>query len=143
MWPRFGPRVVRLGVHSALSVPLRHGQTAIGAINIYAHARDAFDEWAAELGELYAEPAAISVYHAQALAQARRLAVELQSALTNRAVIDQALGILMSRSGASAKSALERLTADAEAGKQTVVVAAQSIVDDAIRQARLRRGDQE
>ena len=143
MWPRFGPQVALLGVHSALSVPLRRGQTAIGAINIYAHAHDAFDEWAAELGEHYAEPAAISVYHAQALAQARRVATELQSALTKRAVIDQALGILMSRSGASAKDALDRLTADAQANGQPVVVAARSIVDEAIRQARRRRGDGE
>src|SRR4029077_17900183 len=38
MWPRFGPRVGRLGVHSALSLPLSllSGQV-IGAINVYAY----------------------------------------------------------------------------------------------------------
>ncbi|MGO9352407.1 MAG: GAF domain-containing protein, partial [Mycobacterium sp.] len=35
MWPRFGPRVGRLGVHSALSLPLLLSDQVIGAINVY------------------------------------------------------------------------------------------------------------
>src|SRR5689334_20089904 len=46
MWPRFGPRVGRLGVHSALSLPLQLSDRVIGAINVYAHGRDVFDEHA-------------------------------------------------------------------------------------------------
>jgi hypothetical protein len=42
MWPRFGPRVGRLGGHSALSLPL--SDQVIGAINVYAHGKDVFDE---------------------------------------------------------------------------------------------------
>lgn len=134
-WPRFGPQVALLGVHSALSLPLRHGQAAIGAINIYAHAPNAFDDWATELGELYAEPAAISVYHALTLEQARRVAAELQTALMNQAVIDQALGIMMSQTGISADRALDQLQADADGRKQSVVVLAKSIIDEALRRA--------
>ena len=47
MWPRFGPRVGRLGVHSALSLPLLLPGQVVGAINAYAHAKDVFDEHAA------------------------------------------------------------------------------------------------
>ena len=39
MWPRFGPRVGRLGVHSALSLPLLLSGQVIGAINVYAPAK--------------------------------------------------------------------------------------------------------
>ena len=43
MWPRFGPRVGRLGIHSALSLPLLLSDRVLGAINVYARAKDAFD----------------------------------------------------------------------------------------------------
>ena len=70
MWPRFGPRVGRLGVHSALSLPLLLSDRAVGAINVYSREKDAFDDRAAELGELFAAPAAVAVHNAQILAQA-------------------------------------------------------------------------
>ncbi|MFJ1938208.1 GAF domain-containing protein [Kitasatospora sp. NPDC088160] len=37
-WPRFGPRVGRLGVHSVLSLPLLTDDRVLGAMNVYAHA---------------------------------------------------------------------------------------------------------
>jgi len=33
-WPRFGPRVSRLGVHSVLSLPLRTPDGMLGAMNV-------------------------------------------------------------------------------------------------------------
>src|SRR6478735_8964821 len=94
-WPRFGPRVGRLGVHSVLSLPLISADAVVGAMNVYAHAKNAFDERSEELGALFAAPAAISVQNAQILAQTQRLAANMQAALTSRAVIDQAIGIMM------------------------------------------------
>src|SRR5664279_2864531 len=41
-WPRFGPRAARLGVHSALSVPMLLPDTTLGVINIYARVKGAF-----------------------------------------------------------------------------------------------------
>lgn len=98
-WPRFGPRAGRIGVHSVLSLPLRGPWGIIEAMNAYAHAHDAFDDHAEQVGELFAVPAAMSVLNAQILAQSQRLATQLQAALQTRPVIDQAIGILRSRSG--------------------------------------------
>ena len=56
-WPRFGPRAGRLGVHSVLSLPLLTPDGVVGAMNIYAHDKDAFDERAERIGELFAVPA--------------------------------------------------------------------------------------
>jgi GAF domain-containing protein len=108
-WPRFGPSVGRLGVHSALSLPLLIGDRVVGAMNVYAHAPNAFDDHAVVIGELFALPAAIAVQNAQVLAQAKRLTQRLQDALTSRAVIDQALGIMMSRTGGTSAEAFDRL----------------------------------
>lgn len=138
-WPRFGPRVARLGVHSALSLPLIADGDVLGAMNIYAHARDAFGERAVELGELFAVPAAISVHNAQVLAQAGRLADQLQAALVNRSTIDRAVGIVMSRTGCTLDEAFDRLRAASQAENRKVADVAQHMIDEAVRRARARR----
>ncbi len=138
MWPRFGPRVGRLGVHSALSLPLLVSDRAVGAINVYARSKDAFDDHAAELGELFATPAAVAVHNAQILAQAQALAAQLQSALSSRPIIDQAIGILRGRTGGSAEEALGKLRAMSQADHVKLVEVAQHIVDEAVRRARAR-----
>ena len=137
-WPRFGPRVSRLGVHSVVSLPLLVGGTAIGAMNVYAHAKNAFDEHAIALGELFAIPAAVSVQNAAALTNARRLASQLQAALDGRAVIDQAMGIVMSRSGCTAVEAFDKLRAMSQSENRKLSTIAAQIVDEAIRRARAR-----
>jgi GAF domain-containing protein len=141
MWPRFGPRVGRLGVHSALSLPLLLPGQVVGAINVYAHEKDVFDEHAAELGELFAKPAAVAVHNAQILAQAKALAVQLQTALSTRPVIDQAIGLLRGRSGRSAEDAFAQLRAISQTEHRKLAEVAQRIVDEAVRRARARARD--
>ncbi|TDZ80910.1 GAF and ANTAR domain-containing protein [Mycobacteroides salmoniphilum] len=138
MWPRFGPRVGRLGVHSALSLPLLLPGQVVGAINVYSHGKDVFDERAAELGELFAKPAAVAVHNAQLLAQARALVAQLHTALSTRPVIDQAIGLLRGRSGRSAEDAFTQLRAISQAEHRKLADVAQRIVDEAVRRARAR-----
>jgi GAF domain-containing protein len=143
-WPRFGPRVGRLGVHSVVSLPLllprldRPGKV-IGAMNVYARAKDAFTADAVRVGELFARPAAVSVHNAQVLAQSQRLAAQLAQALTNRAVIDQALGVLMSRSGASPEEAFDRLRTMSQTQHVKIAEVSRVLVDEAVRRARSRQ----
>jgi len=143
-WPRFGPRVGRLGVHSVLSLPLvlpapdRPG-TVIGAMNVYAHAKDAFTDDAVRVRELFAGPAAVSVHNARVLAGSQRLAEQLAQALTHRGVIDQAIGVLMSRSGANPEEAFDRLRAMSQAQHLKVTEVSRVLVDEAVRRARGRQ----
>ncbi len=138
MWPRFGPRVGRLGVHSALSLPLLLPDRVVGAINVYAYGKDVFDEHAAELGELFAKPAAVAVYNAQILADALALSVQLQKALATRPVIDQAIGLIRGRTGRSAEDAFTQLRAMSQSEHRKLADVAQHIVDEAVRRARAR-----
>ena len=138
MWPRFGPRVGRLGVHSALSLPLLLPDQVVGAINVYAHAKDVFDEHAAELG-MFAKPAAVAVHNAQILADALALTVQLQTALSTRPVIDQAIGLIRGRTGRSAEDTFTQLRAMSQADHRKLADVAQHIVDEAVRRARARR----
>jgi GAF domain-containing protein len=138
LWPRFGPRVGRLGVHSVLSLPLPVADRVIGAINVYAHGKDVFDEHAAELAELFAAPAAVAVHNAQVLARAQALTDQLQAALARRPVIDQAIGILRARTGGTSEEAFDRLREISQNEHTRLGVVAQSIVDEAVRRARAR-----
>ena len=137
-WPRFGSRVEQLGVHSALSIPLLTSDGVLGAMNIYAHEREAFDERASLIGELFAVPAAIAVQNAQVLAQARRLTAQLQTALTSRSTIDQAMGILMSRIGCGPDEAFARLRAISQSDNKKLHTVAERLLDEAVRTARAR-----
>lgn len=139
MWPRFGPRVGRMGVHSALSLPLRLPGKVVGAINAYAREKDAFAQTSARFGEAFAEPAAVALHNAHVLAEALQLTQDLQTALARRPVIDQAVGVLRARSGASAEEALQRLREISQREHVKVVVVAQQIVDAAAARARAGR----
>ena len=137
-WPHFGGRVARMGVHSALSLPLVVGDEVIGAINTYARSRDAFGEHAVALGTRFAASAAVSMYNAQVLTRAQERTENLQKALAARAVIDQAIGILRSRSGSTAEEAFERLKRLSQAENIKLAVVAEHLVEEAARRARAR-----
>jgi GAF domain-containing protein len=138
-WPRFGGRVARMGVHSVLALPLLVGEQVIGSINSYAYARDAFAAHAVELGSQFAGPAAVSVYNAQLLAGARDRTQQLQRALASRAVIDQAIGIVRSRTGCGSEEAFERLTRISQAENVKLHDVALGLVGEAVRRAQARQ----
>lgn len=140
-WPRFGPRVGRLGVHSALSLPLLLPDRVLGALNVYAHSRDVFGQQAVQIGEAFAPHAAASVGNAQLLAQANRLIAQLHESLGSRAEIDQAIGIVMSRTGLDAAGAFERLRSMSQASSVKVSEIARQLLDEALNRARARQGD--
>ena len=140
-WPRFGPRASRLGVHSVLALPLLTADGVLGAMNVYAHPKDAFDDRAEHLGQLFAVPAAIAVQNAQILAQTQRLTTHLQAALTTRAVIDQAIGIIISRTGATAEEAFTQIRSRSQTEHLKLAVVATRIVQDAALRARSEHPD--
>ena len=139
-WPRFGGRVARMGVHSALALPLIVGEHLVGAINCYADSRDVFAEHAVQLGSQFAGPAAVSIYNAQLLAGARERVDHLQNAMESRAVIDQAIGIIRSRTGASAEWAFARLVRMSQNENTKLNVIAERLIAQAVRRAQVRKG---
>ena len=78
------------------------------------------------------------MHNAQVLASSQRLTAQLGQALS-RAVIDQALGIVMSRTGAGPEEAFDRLRAMSQFQHVKVAQVARVLVDEALRSARARR----
>lgn len=138
MWPHFGPRVGRMGVHSALSLPLLLPGQLVGAINVYARGKDVFDDRAQQLGELFAAPAAVAVHNAHTLSLALALTQQLKAALVARPLIDEAVGLIRSRTGASSQEAHDRLREMSQQQHVKVIDVARHLVDEAVRRAHAR-----
>ena len=137
-WPHFGGRAARMSVHSALAFPLLVRDTVVGSINVYARRRDVFAEHAITLAERFAGPAAVSVHNTRQLRAAHDRASQLQAALGSRTMIDQAIGIIRSRSGGSAEEAFDRLRQLSQAENVRLAVVAERLVDEAVRRAHAR-----
>ena len=137
-WPRFGARVARLGVASALALPLLIDDHVVGSINCYARDKDVFGEHAVRLGSAFAAPAAVSVYNTQLLVAAQERAEQLQRALESRKVIDQAIGIIRSRTGGTADDAFNRLKRISQSENEKLALVGERIIDETVRRAQDR-----
>ena len=94
-WPAFVASARQAGVFSYLSAPLVVDSEHAGALNLYGLHSHGFRETEATLVELYTTAAEAALRGAARYLAARALADQLRTALSSRAVIDQAKGILM------------------------------------------------
>jgi GAF domain-containing protein len=106
-WPEFCVRAAAGGVRSTLSLPLVVGDTSLGALNLYSRRPHGFSEHATAM--VFAAQAAVVLANSQAYWAAHHLSSQLEIALTSRAAIEQAKGIIMATSGVSADEAFEML----------------------------------
>jgi GAF domain-containing protein len=93
-WP-YPAFAVAQGVRSSLSLPIAAHTHTAGALNLYAAGPHAFAE--TDLGALraLADRATGGIALAQRIADAQEIAADLNTALRSRAVIDQAIGVIM------------------------------------------------
>lgn len=109
-WPRFARSAQAAGVRSYLSCPLVIDERFAGSLNLYSERGHAFDELDEAVLRLYVTAASAAIANARRYAQARQLAEQLSEALGSRAVIDQALGMLMAAGGIDAEQAFRELS---------------------------------
>ncbi|KZB83753.1 GAF and ANTAR domain-containing protein [Amycolatopsis regifaucium] len=108
-WPKFARDADTAGFGSFLSAPLVIGDGHSGAVNCYSGHLGGFAELDEKLLDLYtsATTALLRVY--TRYQRARDTADQLRTAMNNRAVIDQAKGILMASRQISADDAFTLL----------------------------------
>lgn len=109
-WPVFADAATRKGIRSSLSLPLSVRGQSIGALNLYSNDHDGFDG-ATEIGRLFAGQASVAIANAEVYGASRTLAEQLQEAMSSRAVIEQAKGVLMAGQGCTAEEAFALLRA--------------------------------
>ena len=109
-WPAFAASAERAGMRSYLSAPLRLGDEPIlGSLNVYGAAVNAFDPLDEALITLFTTAASAAIVNARRYERARARADEMTLALSSRAEIDQAKGVLMARHAVTAEKAFEML----------------------------------
>ena len=109
-WPHWGPRTVEeTGIRSMMCFRLFTRGDLVGALNLYASLKGAFDAGDRDVGVALAAHAAIAVAAAHEIEN-------LHAAVDGRTVIGQATGILMERFNIDADQAfavLKRISQDA------------------------------
>ena len=110
-YPRFGPRVVELGMGAVCSTGMFPGgdPPRLGALNYYFRDADGFAEVDRDAMLILASYAAVALHAARGVEAERLRTVQLTEALASRDVIGQAKGILMERRGADADEAFDIL----------------------------------
>lgn len=96
-WPRFTSPAAEHGVRSCLSLPLMAQDALVGALNFYSTQRGAFGEEETRRAGNFAEPAAGALALGLRLVTYTELIDQLRASLASRAVIDQAIGVIMAQ----------------------------------------------
>ncbi|MDQ0662883.1 GAF domain-containing protein [Arthrobacter ulcerisalmonis] len=127
-WGPYAYAVEKLGVRSALAVPIHTDPLSQAALNCYAHTAHAFG------------PATVRLVEDQAASMSRilRLALrlhapeifpeDLRAALKSRAVVDAAVALVMLQARGGRDGALELLQAAAQSSNRRIQEIAQDIV---------------
>jgi GAF domain-containing protein len=106
-WPSFCPAAHEEGVRSCLGLPLTGPTGLMGGYNLYSMRPDAFAPDTRGQLEILAGNAAGAVAVAMKLADQTQMSDDLHDALTSRAVIDQATGIIMAQQRCGAAAAFD------------------------------------
>jgi GAF domain-containing protein len=109
-WFPWAAYATATGIRSALSIGLPIHATISGALTLYSQTLDAFDETAVDMARTFADYAAVALANAYLYDTTADLAEHMRKAMENRAVIEQAKGIIMSERRCTADEAFAALT---------------------------------
>lgn len=132
-WPRFGRHAVERGIRSSLSIPLLVRGEPLGALNLYSCSPHAFEPADRETALMFGAQAAVALANSQTYSASVALAAQLREALGSRAVIDQAVGVMMTRLRCDQDEAFDRLTTLSQHTNTKLRLLAQDIVKAAQR----------
>jgi GAF domain-containing protein len=128
-WPEFAKAAADHGIRSTMSLPLNAEESTLGALNLYSGAVRAFPETDTEEVELFATHGAVVLANAQAYWASQTLSQQLREAMSSRAVIEQAKGVLMGRHRIDADAAFEMLKVESQRSNRKLRVIAQETID--------------
>lgn len=122
-WPIWAPRVVaELDVRSMLAFQLFTTSESLGALNLYSHQVDAFNERSQLVG------LALAAHIAVALAASREIASR-DVGIVRRSIINQAEGVLMERYQLSANQAFDLLAKISKDRDSQLIDIASDLID--------------
>ena len=108
-WGGYRLHAVAHGVRASLSLPIAGSDRPMGALNLYATRPGTFTDDHVQIGGHFADKASGALRLAARLADQTILTAQLQEAMSSRAVIDQAIGIVMAQNRCDADAAFDVL----------------------------------
>jgi GAF domain-containing protein len=130
-WPAFSEVAAAHGVDSVLSVPLLARHEGVGALNFYSRVRGAFSENDVRTALHFATYAAILLANSQAYWDAHQLGQDLAEAMSARATVEQAKGIVIGARRCSADEAFEMLVRVSQRTNRSLHHVAEELVSKA------------
>jgi GAF domain-containing protein len=128
-WPEVASAALGAGVVAIAGIPFSNGHQTLGALNLYDTVPRQWSDTDVAHARVLADMATSYVVNASHLQQERRTNEQLQQALNNRVVIEQAKGILANHHGITVNQAFERLRAHARNHNATIRAVADAIVN--------------
>jgi GAF domain-containing protein len=104
-WPEYRIRAAKRAIASSLSLPLNVAAQTVGALNLYGTRPDQFDAESIRRAEAFSGQSATALTIMLRHASQLTLAEQLREALESRAVIDQAIGVIVAQQRCSATDA--------------------------------------
>jgi len=104
-FPRYREAALPLGVRAVFSQPLDGGSHAVGALNLYSTRGGAFGEQEQAEARRFANEVSRALSLAVRLIEQDEQNAQLRTALVSRAVIDQAMGVIMGQNRCTAEEA--------------------------------------
>lgn len=128
-WPSFAPRALEAGFASVHALPLRLHSNVIGALNLFGSEDVRFEEADVRVVQSLADVATVAILQERAIERADTLTEQLQGALNNRIVIEQAKGVVAHRSAVSVDDAFMLLRAHARQHGQRLTDVCREVVE--------------
>ncbi|WP_328346582.1 GAF and ANTAR domain-containing protein [Micromonospora sp. NBC_00421] len=131
-WPEWAALAHAAGVCSSMSIGLPIQEAVVGALNLYGTRPDAFGR-VAESARTFAGHAAVALANAHLYDSTATLAEQMQTAMRNRAVIEQAKGIIMGQRRCTADEAFAMLARVSQNSNRKLRDVAEALVQQVVR----------
>ncbi|RFA17578.1 GAF and ANTAR domain-containing protein [Subtercola boreus] len=128
-WPQFEAVAAASGVKATHALPLRHRGNIIGAINLCSEHTTLLTEPDIALGQALADMATISLLQNRGNTEQAVLADQLQAALNNRVLIEQAKGILAEHAKITPDTAFDLIRDHARTNHNRLLHDAENIIN--------------
>lgn len=128
-WGDYSAHALVSGIHSAVSLPLVVNDNTIGALNLFSPAPGAFAEADVQRALAFTRQAATALTILLRQANNRVLDDQLRDAIATRAVIDQALGMLMVTRKINSTTAFDALRHASQTTNRKISEIAAELID--------------
>ncbi|MFH8597764.1 GAF and ANTAR domain-containing protein [Streptomyces rimosus] len=128
-WPRYAPRALQLGCTHVAALPIRGHTEPVGSLVLLASRETPLTGDLLSLGQSLADFAAVTLLREHEVEAGRVLAAQLEHALANRVVIEQAKGALTARHALSPDTAFTMLRGYARSHQRLLTDVAREVVE--------------